>query len=240
MSERTFFKKSTILTIAILVILGVVLSVPKLRSGFKTITLGTGSYIAQLLPFNKMSLPEKQQLIEENALLQSQSQLLSVENKRLENELSLLATDTVRIPIRLAGGASRVYGSTYILDDKRVSMYEGKYVYARGDVLVGSLGASEGNFLKLNFLGSGQAFIAEVLSTGEIVELTSSGVGFYKGTLPKSSQVAVGETIVMKGFPKAIVGTVSSVETDSSSLTTMWVRAPINILKTEIFYVDPQ
>jgi hypothetical protein len=240
MFDRTLFKKSTILTIAMLVMLGVILAVPNLRSIFRATTLTTGSYISQILPFNKLSISERQQLVEENNLLQSQSQVLSVENKRLENELGLLATDTVRVPVRLAGGASRVYGSTYILDDKRVSMYEGKYVYARGDVLVGSLGPSEGNFLKLNFLGIGQAFIAEVLSTGEIVELTSSGIGFYKGTLPKSSQVAVGETIVMKGFPKAIVGTVSSVETDSSSLTTMWVRAPINLLKTEIFYVDPQ
>lgn len=73
MYERKFFTKSIILTVGILVILGVILSVPKLRSIFKATALGTGSYVAKLLPFNKLSISERQQLTEENTLLQFQS-----------------------------------------------------------------------------------------------------------------------------------------------------------------------
>jgi hypothetical protein len=47
----------------------------------------------------------------------------------------------------------------------------------------------------------------------------------------------VGDTIVLKGYPKIIVGTVVDIEENGTPLNNIFVRTPYNLNNKEIFYV---
>jgi hypothetical protein len=51
------------------------------------------------------------------------------------------------------------------------------------------------------------------------------------------SKISVGDQIVLKGYPKAVVGMVNEVVKNEGTLSTVFVRAPYNIYSKEILYV---
>jgi cell shape-determining protein MreC len=173
------------------------------------------------------------------SLLQSQVQMLEQENKRLEAELGFRDLENPQIPVRVLSEHSQIYKTTFV-QLAGTPAQVGSFVYARGGVVVGTIAEISNNIGKVDFLGNKDKFIAEVASTGELLELSGSGLGYYTGSIPKSSSVISGSLITLKGYPKSIVGTVSSLEDSGTSLYTVWVRAPLNIAKVDIFYVNSQ
>lgn len=187
-----------------------------------------------LLPFVGSNVNSPQEDIQS---LKDSLLVVSEQNRRLEKELGFVDLEKRQIPVKLLAAKSRVYGNAF-LNVEGLNVYPGDFVYARGGVLAGTVSSVEEGVARLDFLGSKDKFIAEILSTGELIELNGSGIGYYKGQLPKTSNIQSGEIIVMKGFPKAIVGIVGSVEDSETSLYSVWVRSSINLSKLEIFYVD--
>lgn len=174
---------------------------------------------------------------EEVGALQAQVATLVQENRYLENELGLRSTEQKRVPIRLLVEKSLVYNTTSV-DVSEVQVSAGLYVYAQNNVVAGTIQEISGNKAKISFLGSNEKFLAEIVSTGEIIELTGNGIGYYTGSVPKSTTLTIGDTIALKGYPQSIVGTITSVEDDGTSVSKVWVRSPINLSKSKIFYVD--
>jgi sRNA-binding protein len=51
------------------------------------------------------------------------------------------------------------------------------------------------------------------------------------------SKISVGDQVVLKGYPKAVVGTVSEITKNEGTFSLVYVRAPYNVFEKEIFYV---
>lgn len=225
-------KAKGLLVLCVVGICGLVFFVPSFRTAVtQHILRFTGSSRFILGNTNTVSTQE------EVSALKAQIAALVQENRYLETELGLRSVEQTRLPVRLLVERSILYRTAY-LDVRGTSVAAGSYVYAQNNVVAGTIESVEAGTAKISFLGSGEKFLAEIVSTGEIIELTGNGIGYYTGTIPKSTSMSTGETIKLKGYPQSIVGTVSSIEDDSTSVSTIWVRSPINLNKTKIFYVD--
>lgn len=217
----------------VVVLVTVMLFIPAVRNFLNSVALPILSTTRSLTanPSSSSSLSE------ENSVLKSQLTTLIQENHRLETELGLRPVDDKKIPVRLLVAGSQMYGSAF-LDVKGVSVQNGDYVYTQGNVVAGNLEMTDNNQGRINFLGSHDRFLAEIVSTGEILELSGNGIGYYQGNIPHSDSIAVGETIVLKGYPQSIVGTITAVEDNGTSVSTVWVRSPVNLFNKSIFYVN--
>jgi cell shape-determining protein MreC len=177
----------------------------------------------------------------EKVFLQSQVSLLRDENKKLLNELGIRAeNEDSKKPLLVLSSKSTLYGNLYMKNDKSLNLYEGMYVYGSSNLVVGTISNIYDKYIQVNFLGQKEKFTAEIIDSGELIELTSSGLGLYTGSLPKSSKLETGQTVAMKGYPKAIVGNISQIEEDNTSVNIIWIRSPLNISKMDILYVDIQ
>jgi hypothetical protein len=115
--------------------------------------------------------------------------------------------------------------------------YVGMNIFAPDNVVVGQVDEILPNSMKIGKLGQDRTFIASSLENEESVELQSLGMGLYYGKVSGGSKISLGDTIVLKGYPKAIVGTVVEVQKGDTSLSNIFVRTPYNINNKEIFYV---
>lgn len=226
-------KKISISFFVAIVFVAVTLFIPAVRNLLNSAALPILSLTRSLItkPSSSISLSE------ENSVLKSQLTTLIQENHRLETELGLRSLDDKKVPVRLLVAGSHIYGSAF-LDVKGVSVQNGDYVYAQGNVVAGNLELVDNNQGRINFLGSHDRFLAEIVSTGEILELSGNGIGYYQGNIPHSDSIAVGETIALKGYPQSIVGTITAVEDNGTSISTIWVRSPVNLFNKSIFYVN--
>jgi cell shape-determining protein MreC len=171
-------------------------------------------------------------------LLTVQINSLKEENKRLENELSLNNDDTSKIPLRSIAKNSSLYGNFYLEKPENINFYIGMYVYGRDNIIIGTIEEIFENSVRVSFLAQQQKLITEIIERNEILEIESSGVGMYKGLIPKSSEIQIGDTATLKSSMQSIIGNVVAIDEDNTSIKTIWIRAPYNISKNYIFYVS--
>jgi cell division protein FtsB len=175
---------------------------------------------------------------------------LRVENETLKNNLSDLKEEInlmedgleptyVKMLGRTVLGemASNYYGSFYVTYPKDKTVYKGMNVYSHGNVLVGTVEEVLKTSLFVNRIGQNKTFFAESSEVDEELELSALGNGLYVGSIAAGSKISVGDQVVLKGYPKAVVGMVNEVVKNEGTLSTVFVRAPYNIYNKEIFYV---
>lgn len=187
----------------------------------------------------KISLNEKEEL-----------EKLRVENLTLKNnlddlkdEINLMEDGLEPTYIKMLGDnlltnlAAGYYGSFYTTYPKDKTVYKGMNVYTHGNVLVGTVEEVFKTNLFVTRLGQNKTFLAESAEVDEEMELSSVGNGLYVGQIAAGSKVSVGDQVVLKGYPKAIVGMVGEIIKNEGTLSTVYIRAPYNIYTKEIFYV---
>jgi cell shape-determining protein MreC len=229
--------KLMIFVLLILIVAGLYLYKPAKE---KVIFLSINSFSFINNIFNKVDNAQDIESIKsENIFLQDQIKTLTKENQKISSELGLrVEGESRKVPLQLLSSRSSLYNSIYVKSDKSLNLYSGMYVYGADNLVIGLIDEVYEKYSKVSFLGQKAKFSAELLNSGEIIELSTSGVGLYYGKLPKSVSLENGETVVMRGYPKAMVGNITQIEEDNTSLNTVWVRSPINILKRDIYYVS--
>lgn len=225
--------RKIIIITSILLIMIVLYLIPAIRNSISRSIVNNSAGLRNLI----YKQPESVTSSEELLLLRAQTEILTQENRRLEQELGLRPLDLEQAPVRLMTERSKIYSTTYV-DTTGININTGSYIYANQNVVAGNIDSVEGNIAKVIFLGNKEKFLAEIVKSGEIIELSGNGIGYYKGSVPKTDTLQVGDTIALKGYPKSIVGTITSIENDDTSVSTIWVRSPINLLKIDIFYVN--
>ncbi len=181
----------------------------------------------------ELSLTEREEL----KLLKQKNKILEVDNKNLQNNLGILNDEPKPSFVKSLIFHSNFYGDFYTTLPKDKTPYKGMNVFANGDVVVGQIIEVLDNSLKVGNLAVGSGVIVEDLETNEFLEIHALGNGLYSASLSGGSKIAVGSQIVMKGFPRAIVGEVTEVNKTGSSLTNILIQAPYNILTKDIYYV---
>jgi cell division protein FtsB len=174
---------------------------------------------------------------EELGRLRTENKVLKDENEKLKQEYFGDATSSQRTLVHMLLGESTLYGNFFVNLPKNKTPYIGMNIFSDGDVVVGQVSEILPTSLKVDKLGQNKTFIANSLENEESIELGSLGSGLYVGTVPGGSKISLGDTIVLKGYPKAVVGTVVEIGKGDSSLSSVYVRTPYNINNKEIFYV---
>lgn len=180
-----------------------------------------------------LTLGEKEEL---NAL-RSENNVLRDENKKVREEFQVGEIDEVKSAVYLLLSQSSLYGDFYVTLPSNKTVYKGMNIFSTGNVVVGTVTEVLPNSLRVERLGQNKTFIASSLEEDESIEFKSLSAGLYAGNAAGGSKVSVGDTIVLKGFPKAIVGTVVEVSKSDTSLSVVFVRTPYNIQNKEMFYV---
>jgi cell shape-determining protein MreC len=160
-----------------------------------------------------------------------------MENEKLRTELGLRASSSASyISLELLGDRSNLYGTWYVRKPENKLLYSGQYILGRDNVAVGSVVKDLGGTAEVTYLAHSDKLIIEILERNELIEVEGSGVGMYHGQIPKSSEITIGDTAVLRGYNKSVVGIVSKVDENDTSLKTIWIRAPYNLSKLDIFY----
>lgn len=180
-----------------------------------------------------LTLTEREELL----ILRTENVVLKDEISQIRQEFQITDFEEVKSPVYLLIGENTFYGNFFISIPKNKTPYKGMNIFSSGNIVIGQVEEIYPNTLKASKLGQNKAFIATSLENDESVEFRSLGSGLYIGTVSGGSKVSLGDTIVLKGFPKAIVGAVVEIEKKESSLMYIYVRTPYNISKKEIFYV---
>ncbi len=162
---------------------------------------------------NKLSLSEKEEL-----------EKLRVENESLKNaiddlklEINLIEDGLEPTYVRMLGTnivsnlVADYYGSFYVTYPKDKTVYKGMNVYSHGNVLVGTVEEVLKTSLFVNRVGQNKSFFVESAEVDEELELGALGNGLYVGSVAAGSKISVGDQIVLKGYPKAVVGMVNEV-----------------------------
>lgn len=181
----------------------------------------------------ELTIPEREEL----GALRIENKLLKNENEEVRNEFSVGAIDEKHTPVYLLLAKSDLYGDFYTTIPKDKTVYNGMNILSTGNIVIGQVIEILDNSLKVERLGQEKTFIGTSLEVDEFLELKSLSSGLYVGTVPGGSRVSVGDTIVLKGYPKAVVGTVVEITKSDTSLSNVFVRTPYNIQSKEIFYV---
>jgi cell division protein FtsB len=181
----------------------------------------------------ELMLPEREELQNlrvENATLKTQI-------KNLQNEITASSTDEKHFPVFMLMGDSNIYGDFFVSLPKNITPYIGMNIFSTGNVVVGTVSEILPTALKIDRLGQGKIFTASSDDGEETVELQSLGSGLYVGQVSGGSKLSVGDNIVLRGYPKGVIGTVVEIDKNDTSLSNVFVRSPYNINDKEIFYV---
>jgi hypothetical protein len=174
---------------------------------------------------------------EELASLRIENKILQDEVDRVRNEFSVGIIDEKKSPVYMLLGESSLYGDFYISKPVDKTPYKGMNIFSNGNIVVGQVEEILNNSLKVSRLGQGKSFIASTLEDEESLELRSLGSGLYVGNVSGGSKIKVDDTVVLKGYPKAVVGKVVEVGKTNTSLSNIFVQTPYNISNKQIFYV---
>lgn len=174
---------------------------------------------------------------EELNSLREQVKVLKDENTKIKQSMFTEDESEKPSPVMLLLGESSFYGDFYVNLPKDKTPYKGMNIFVTGNIVVGQVDIILKNSLKISRLGQNKSFIANSLENEESLELRSFGSGLYAGQTTGGSKISLGDTIVLKGYPKAIVGSVVEVAKGDNSLSTVYVRTPYNINNKELFYV---
>lgn len=239
--QKSFFKKIRIF--AWVLSLGIVL-VAFLNNGIRLSIINSylnfSEKISNIFGIDKKDTISNEEYLSRLEILESQNKILESENKRLQDEQNFKQTTTYSEPLKLLGEISKIYGAMHISKPKSIQVYEGKYIYGPDGVVIGSIMAVNSENLKVGLFGQLEPFIAQVVEKDESIQLVSSGLGLYRGEVPKSSELSIGMTVQTRGYPKAALGTISQIDENQTSVNTVWVRAPYDFSKLDIFYVQAE
>lgn len=180
-----------------------------------------------------LSLSEKEEL----ESLRVENKILKDENKKLNDEFLVSDVDEQKSVVQMLLSESQLYGDFFVNIPQKKTPYVGMSILSSGNIVVGQVEEILSNSLKIRRMGTGKTFIGNSLESEESIELSSLGVGFYIGKVSGGSKMAVGDTIVLKGYPKVIVGTVVDIEENDTPLNNIFVRTPYNLNNKEVFYV---
>lgn len=181
----------------------------------------------------ELTLTEREELNQ----LRIENKILKDENEKVRSEFSVGLIDETKAPVYMLLGESTFYGDFYVSMPSNKTPYKGMNIFSEGNIVVGQVEEILKNSMKVSRLGQSRSFIAEVEESEESLELQSLGSGLYVGSVSGGSKISLGDTVVMKGYPKAIVGTVVEVAKGNTSLSNIFVRTPYNVNNREIFYV---
>ena len=183
-----------------------------------------------------LSINEREEL--EN--LRVENETLKNNLKDLKEEINLIEDGLEPTYVKMLGvsaGAGDFYGSFYVTYPKDKTVYKGMNIYTSSNVLVGTVEEVLKNSLFITRLGQNKSFLAESDEVKERLELSSLSNGLYVGSVAGGTKISVGDQVVLKGYPKAVVGSVSEIQKNEGTLSTVFVRAPYNIYQKQIFYV---
>jgi hypothetical protein len=176
--------------------------------------------------------------------LQNQIKILQEENKNLNITLQNGSNTKKEVALNLIGSKSSIYGNFWTEINENISKTElkknievGTFVFGQENVLVGKISEIRNNNVKVTFLGSDEAFLAEILESKENIELKGSGVGLYFAYISKNANINLGDLVIKKGNEKAIIGNIVDINEEENSLKKIWIRTPYNIKNLEKFYV---
>lgn len=174
---------------------------------------------------------------EELESLRIESKLLKVENQKLREEYVVSDLEDKPAFVYLILGESTLYGDFYVSVPKGKTTYKGMNIFSTGNILVGKVSEISEYFMKVVRLGTDKSFIVSTLESEETFELHSLSSGLYVGSVSGGNKTSVGDVVVLKGYPKAVVGTVVEIVKGDSALSNVFVRTPYNINNKEFFYV---
>lgn len=197
---------------------------------------GSGLFASQEVELNKTEREELESLRVENETLKNNLSDLKEEINLMEDGLEPTYVKMLGRTV-LGEMASNYYGSFYVTYPKDKTVYKGMNVYSHGNVLVGTVEEVLKTSLFVNRIGQNKTFFAESAEVDEELELGALGNGLYVGSVAAGSKISVGDQIVLKGYPKAVVGMVNEVVKNEGTLSTVFIRAPYNVYSKEIFYV---
>jgi hypothetical protein len=175
--------------------------------------------------------------LEELSYLRVQNQLQREELQLVREEFSMNYPEENVSPVYLLLARSTIYGDFYVTLPKDKTAYKDMNIFSTGNIVVGQVAEVLSNSLRIEPLGQDKSFIGTSLEGDESVELKSQSLGLYTGNISGGSKIALGDSIVLKGYPKAIVGVVVEISEDQSALSTIYVRTPYSLQTKEIFYV---
>lgn len=221
----------------LIIVLIVVLSVFRVQLlGIYNDYMGSALFGTEEIQLTKSERDELESLRVENGTLRDNL-------NDLREEINLMEDGLEPTYIKMLGRsvvgemASDYYGSFYVTYPKDKTVYKGMNVYSHGNVLIGTVEEVLKTSLFVNRLGQNKTFFAESSEVDEELELGALGNGLYIGSVAAGSKISVGDQIVLKGYPKAVVGMVNEVVKNDGTLSTVYVRAPYNVYNKEIFYV---
>ncbi len=197
----------------------------------KIINLILGSGAAGAAP--ELSIGERDEL----NLLRQKNKVLEKDNKNLQSNLGIVSQNQNMSVVKLLLMHSDFYGDFYTSLPKEKTPYKGMNIYANGNIVVGQVKEILDTSLKVGNLAVGIGVIAQDIETGEFMEIHALGNGLYNASIPSGSKIKIGSQIVMKGYPKAIVGEVTELNKSENSLSNVIIQAPYNILAKDIYYV---
>jgi len=203
------------------------------RNYFVTIFLGVKNKFFSSQVETSLTVSEREEL----NTLRVENKVLKDENTKVREEFSIGIIDESPSSIYLLLEQSSLYGDFYVTLPKNKTIYKGMNIFSSGNVVVGQVVEILPNALKIERLGQNKSFIATSMEGEEFIEFRSLSSGLYAGTVGGGSNVSLGDTIVLKGYPKAIVGTVVEIAKGDNSLSIVYVRTPYNIQKKQMFYV---
>ncbi len=203
------------------------------RKHFVDSFVSVKTYIFSSQPEAELTPTEREELSQ----LRIDNKILKDENEEIREEFSVGIIDEVRSPVYMILGESSFYGDFYVSLPKEKTPYKGMNVFATGNIVVGQIEEILAKSIKVSRLGQNKTFIANSLENEESLELKSLGSGLYVGSVSGGSKISLGDNIVMKGYPKAIVGTVVEITKGETALSSIYVRTPYNVNNKEIFYV---
>jgi hypothetical protein len=181
----------------------------------------------------ELTLSEKEELV----TLREKVKILEDNEKKLSEEYQMIPDGLKPSFVKMLYLNSNFYSDFYVTHPKDKTVYKGMNILAGGNILVGQVDEVLDSSLRVTRIGKNESFIANGLESEESLELKSIGVGFYASSVSASSKFAVGDTIVLKGTPKIVVGNIVDIVKNDSSVMQVFVRAPYNLATKEIFYV---
>ena len=183
-------------------------------------------FLNNVIKLFKFTNEQKDLPTNENIIsLQNQIKILQEENKNLNIAMQNGSNTKKVAELNLIGSKSSLYGNFWTEINGNTDKTEleknievGTFVFGDENVLIGRISEIKNNNLKVSFLGSDEAFLAEILESKENIELKGSGIGLYFAYISKSANINLGDLVIKKGNEKAIIGNVVDINEEENSL----------------------
>jgi cell shape-determining protein MreC len=149
---------------------------------------------------------------------------------------SVLTNKENRITVKvISKPPSSPYDSLILGQGKEAGIISGTNVYIGDNILIGKISEVENSYSKVILFSSGlNSNQADILRTGESVTLHGRSGGNFNVTLPKDSDVVIGDLLVDTSAHQNIIAKVYYIDSSSlDSFKKVYARIPVNILQSE-------